>query len=473
MQNTKDKLARKLKIMKIRYYMALWMAKLSILALKITKHAGTNFPGIVALKICPQFLKYAAKPEKIVAITGTNGKTTVSNMILDMLSMDGYDVLNNKAGSNINSGIASSLIYGMSITGKCKHEIGVFEVDERSALRVFPYLIPDYMLVTNLSRDSIMRNGHPEYIAGILNRYIPGSTRLVLNADDLICSALAPDNSRKYFGIEAMDGDIRECKNLINDMRICPKCNNKLEYEYLRYNHIGKAYCPSCDFKAPEYDYAGCNADIKNMCIDVKDAGGKGHYKLLNDSVFNIYNVVSAVALLREMGYTHEQIEGFFEKLNIVGTRFDEQRIGSRTLYKLLAKEKNAFATSRVFDYISTLPGDKEIILMNSCQGDMKHWSENTCWLYDCDFEFLNDESIKNIVICGPRRLDHKLRLLLAGVSEERISFSEKEIDAPDQLRLFENDNVFVLYGTDSIALGKKVAEAVKNKMRAAEGGAK
>lgn len=447
---------------KLRYFIALWAAKLSIVALKITRHNGTNFPGVLALKICPQFLKYADKPKKIIAVTGTNGKTTVSNMVLDMLTMDGNQVLNNKMGSNINSGIASSLIYGANLFGKCKYKIGLFEVDERSALRVYPYMKPDYMLVTNLSRDSIMRNGHPEYIADILTRYIPKETRLILNADDLISCRIAPENSRAYFGIDRMDTDIDKCINLINDLQICPECHSRLAYEYVRYNHIGKAYCPHCGFKAPDYDYEGMDVDTENMTITVKDKNGIGHYRLLNESVFNIYNVVSAVALLREMGYSHEQIEGFFSKLNIVGTRFDEERFGSRTLFRLLAKEKNAFATTRVFDYIGGLPGDKEIILMNSCQGDMKHWSENTCWLYDCDFEFLNHDNIKNIILCGPRRYDHKLRLLLAGVPEEKLSFAEKETDASSQLKLFENDNIYVLYGTDSIALGKKVGDMVK-----------
>ena len=114
---------------KLRFFIALWATKLSIVALKITHHNGTNFPGVLALKICPQFLKYSDKPEKIIAVTGTNGKTTVCNMLLDMLTMDGNKVLNNKMGSNINSGIASSLIYGSSIFGKCKYKMGVFEVD--------------------------------------------------------------------------------------------------------------------------------------------------------------------------------------------------------------------------------------------------------------------------------------------------------------------------------------------------------
>ena len=163
---------------KIRYYFALWAAKLSIIALKITKHNGTNFPGVLALRICPDFLKYIGKPQKIIAVTGTNGKTTVSNMLLDMLTMDGKRVMNNKMGSNINSGIASSLIYGASLGGRCRYELALFEVDERSALRIYPYLKPDYMLITNLSRDSIMRNAHPEYIRDILTKYIPKKNQI-------------------------------------------------------------------------------------------------------------------------------------------------------------------------------------------------------------------------------------------------------------------------------------------------------
>ena len=59
--------------MKIRFYIALILAKLSIPALKITGHNATDFPGKLALKICPDFLKDIAKPEKIIAVTGTNG----------------------------------------------------------------------------------------------------------------------------------------------------------------------------------------------------------------------------------------------------------------------------------------------------------------------------------------------------------------------------------------------------------------
>lgn len=450
---------------KLRFLIALAAAKLSIVALKITRHNGTNFPGVLALRICPDFIRYIGKPKRVIAVSGTNGKTTTCNMILDALTMDGKEVVNNRMGSNINSGIATSLIQNATLTGKCKLDMGVFEVDERSALRIFPYLKPDYMLITNLSRDSIMRNGHPEYIQRILTKYIPKETRLILNADDLICSNVSPENERVYFGIERMPGDKDRCDNLIQDFQICPECRHKLEFEYVRYSHIGRAFCPHCGFKAPDYGYAGCNVDLDAMTIQVREdvCGGEiATYRLLNDSVYNIYNVVSAVALFRQLGYSREQIQEFFNRMSIVGTRYDIKKVADKKIHMMLAKDKNAFAGSRVFEYISQTPGTKEIIIMNSCQDDAVHWSENICWLYDCDFEFLNHESIKNIVVCGPRVKDYRYRLLLAGVPDEKISYTDKEIDAPKQLKYLDNDNIFVLYGTDSITLGYKVAERIE-----------
>ena len=69
----------------LRFYIAFYVAKLTRLLLNICRRNGTQVPGKVALVICPDFLKYIAKPEKIIAITGTNGKTTVSNLLDDSL----------------------------------------------------------------------------------------------------------------------------------------------------------------------------------------------------------------------------------------------------------------------------------------------------------------------------------------------------------------------------------------------------
>ena len=349
---------------KIQYHIALWGAKFTKLVLKITKHNATDFPGVVALKICPDFIKHIDKPQKIIGITGTNGKTTVTNIIVDMLHYNGVSCIENRLGSNTVTGIATSLINGCNIFGKCKYETGVFEIDERSSVKIYPHILPNYLIITNLSRDSIMRNGHPEYIAGILDKSIPKTTKLILNADDLISSNICKDNERAYFGISKMETDITECNNLINDLQICPKCHTKLNYEYLRYHHIGKAYCPHCGYCSPKYDFEGCTIDLATKTLTIKDKGSCGNYKLLNDSVFNIYNMVAVIALFREIGYSHNILARLLEKIKIVDSRYHTERIDDITITSQMAKDRNAFACSRVFDYIKQTPGDKEIIMM-------------------------------------------------------------------------------------------------------------
>ena len=156
-----------------RFYIALWVSKLTIPVLKITHHNGTNFPGEVAMKLCPDFLKYVARPEKIITVTGTDGKTSVSNLICDMLESAGHKVLNNRMGSNINSGIATSMRAGATVFNRPRHDIAVLEVDERSSRRVYPFVHPDLTVITNLFRDSLMRNAHPEFIKSFLDGSFP------------------------------------------------------------------------------------------------------------------------------------------------------------------------------------------------------------------------------------------------------------------------------------------------------------
>lgn len=117
---------------KLRFLFALWMAKLSIPALKITRHNGTDFPGSLAVKLCPDFLKYIGKPEHIIAVTGTNGKTTVANMLNDVLTAEGKTALSNRAGSNIISGVSTALLKGCGLLGRIRpeYDLAILEIDE-------------------------------------------------------------------------------------------------------------------------------------------------------------------------------------------------------------------------------------------------------------------------------------------------------------------------------------------------------
>ena len=449
---------------KLRFLLALWMAKLSIPALKITRHNGTDFPGSLALRLCPNFLHYIGKPKKIIAVTGTNGKTTVSNLLGDLLEKEGYRILSNRSGSNITSGISTTLLKGCDLLGRAKkdYDLAVLEVDERASVRIYPHVKPDYVVITNLFRDSIMRNAHPYFISDILTRAIPAGAKLILNADDLISAGVAPQNDRVYFGIDRMASDVTECINLIDDVRICPHCSGKLDYEFRRYHHIGRAVCRDCGFRSPEAKYLARGVDIGGGQMTICEDGQSYDYALITDSIFNVYNMVTVAAVLRELGLSHETIRRHMEASAITASRHSQEKVGNVTLIKQMSKEKNALAGSRAFDYIAGREGRKELLLMMNCLGDVHHWSENTCWIFDADFEFLAHESIAQIVCAGQRAADYKLRLLMAGVPEEKIVCEHDEFRAAEKLHFTPDDDIYLLYGTDSLALAYKVYDHLK-----------
>ena len=446
----------------IKFYVALWLAKLSCKVLKLLKRNATSFPGDLAIRICPNFLGILEKPETIIGVTGTNGKTTVSNMINDILTENGYDLVNNKYGSNIDRGITTTLINAANLRGQTKKKLAVLEIDERSANKVYPYLTPKYLICTNIFRDSLMRNGHTEFIADVLDKYIPKETIMVENADDLICSHIAENNKKIYFGIDKLNTDTKDFENKTRDIIVCPKCYSKLEYDYVRYHHIGKAHCPNCDYKTPDADYLATKLDLDNMKMTVKTPTGEEIYTLITNNIINIYNILAVIALLKEFGLSYEQINTSLAKLKIVETRFSDETYNGIRIVTHLAKGMNPIACSRAFDYTRKEPGNKAAIVIVDDLHEEKFGSENTSWQYDTDYEFLNDASIKQVIVAGPRYLDSKVRLLMAGVPNEKIVSKKDEIDATRVLNLDNIDSVFILHDLYSIEETKNIKNTVK-----------
>ncbi len=452
----------------IKFYIALWGAKIGMQLLKLLRRNASFFPGKFALSICPDFMTRIDKPKTIIAVTGTNGKTTVCNMIEDVLKDNSYNFIDNKLGSNVNSGIATTFIKGSNFMGKTKKDIAVLEVDERSSNKVYPYITPTYLVCTNLFRDSMLRNAHTEFISEILTKYIPKETKLILNGDDLISSNIAPTNQRVYFGIDRLDTDTDKCINIVNDIAICPKCNSKLNYDFVRYNHIGRAHCSNCDFGSPKIDYEVTNINLTEKKMTMNVDGNEEQYDLITDNIINIYNMVAVIALLRQFGLTAEQVNNSLKKQKIVETRYAEETIKGKKIVTHLAKGMNPIACSRVFDYIKKEPGNKAVILILDDFHDSLTSSENITWHYDADYEFLKDDSIKQIIVTGVRNLDTYVRLQMADVPKERIVNMRDEIDATSHLQIQNVDSIYILYDVYTIHLRdevkKKVIEIINEK---------
>lgn len=445
---------------KLRFYFALWSAKAAQCLLRAIGKKATYFSGRLALRLCGDFLCRIGKPDTLIGVTGTNGKTTVSNLLADVLTEREGAIVNNRYGSNIDAGVATSLIDAASLGGKCRLKLGVLEMDERSAAKIFPALKPDWLLVTNLFRDSMRRNAHPEYIASLLNDNIPAGTKLILNADELISSSLAPLNYRAYFGIDPLENEPPVRDNIVIDARVCPLCGAELVYDFRRYNHIGRAHCPECGFKSKEPDYRMVSPGT------VLERDGVWYdYTMRADAVYNMYNMLAAVALLREMGYQRQDIAASFEKLEIVRSRYWNENIGGRELTQIMAKGLNAVACSRSFDFVANAAGKKAVVLMLDDVFDEKTSSENIAWLYDADFDFLAADDIIQVVAVGVRCLDTRLRLLIGGVEEARITAVENARDAAAAVDIGA-DRIFVLYELyrhdSAVSVRNEIAERLR-----------
>lgn len=443
---------------RLRFYIAMLAAKASMLVLKLLGRNASYLPGKIALAIDKHFLGGLTQPKTVIAVTGTNGKTTVSNLLNSVLTQLGYNVTNNSLGSNVQAGVATALIEDSTFSGKPRKDIAVLEVDERSSLRIYPYIKPDYLICNNIMRDSLARNAHTDFISYIINSAVPASTKLVLNADDLVCATLAPNNTQRiYFGLD-IDKNHEESPLYLQDIVYCPKCGALLKPEYIRYNHIGRLCCSSCDFKSPEPDYVISHIDRENNKFTVSHGDKQESYNLINDNIVNLYNFCGLIALLTDFGLTYEQISQGFEKSKIVKSRFDKIDAGKLTITMQLSKGQNPTASARCFSYVSKCPGNGKAIIF---VGDNFDPLESPCWFFDSNYAYLNDESINQIIFSGPRCKDQYLRARLAQIPVEKMKIISDSTAGPDILDTELSQDIYILYGPYMV----KEANIVRDKL--------
>ena len=115
------------------------------------------------------------------------------------------------------------------------------------------------------------------------------------------------------------------------------------------------------------------------------------------------------MTLLRELGLSAGDIAKSFSHMGIVASRYTNVKKNSVEVVTNMTKGQNPVACSIVFDYIRSEPGVKEVIVMLDDK-TYKKTTEIVTWVYDADFEFLNDPGIKRIVVGGVRLHDYHLR---------------------------------------------------------------
>ena len=155
---------------------------------------GSSLPGRIALILYPDVLKSIKLPETIIAITGSNGKTSTTEMLVRALESCGKSVSWNHEGANQIEGVTTLVLRTATLGGVVKRDALVFECDERYTHSIFRFIRPTELVVTNLCRDQLTRNGHHEFVQGCIQAAIEvagDDMKLILNADDPYVAMLA------------------------------------------------------------------------------------------------------------------------------------------------------------------------------------------------------------------------------------------------------------------------------------------
>src|ERR1700761_7651627 len=144
-------------------------------------------PGLVVETLVPGYLGTMLKqlPDGVIIITGTNGKTTTTKMVVEVLRANGKRVLTNPTGSNLTRGIISSVSQQAKRTGKLPFDIAVFELDEAYARQFTDVVRPRYVLGLNASRDQLDRFGEVDTVAKLISETMLSAAHgIITNADD-------------------------------------------------------------------------------------------------------------------------------------------------------------------------------------------------------------------------------------------------------------------------------------------------
>lgn len=441
---------------KFFFIIALWASKMTKVLLKILKKRVPYVAGEVALKICPNFNYYLNKPDKIISVTGTNGKSTTCGMLIDFFEKNGKKVINNK-GFNTPLGVTAFLVDSVSIFNKQKCDIAVIETDELTSKKILKHITPDYMIISNLFRDSIKNNANPDFIRDKLLEAIPHSSKLIINADDPLCVTLSNKNTI-YFGMQKLITDSINTPNIVNDVVLCPKCGEKLTYEYYKYHHIGKYSCSNCEYKRPRCKYEIAKINFKENYFILN----KKMYNFTYVNIPNMYNVLGVISLLQEMGYNEKEINNTFKDISLLSSRFYTEDINNIKLISIMAKGQNPIAVTGSLNVVSKDTKKKDVIIVLDDVNDRKESCEIVSWIYDVDFEYLNSKNINKIIIGGKRSNDYLLRVLLAGVDKNKIITVENELEVPNYIDYKNIEEIYLVHDIFAYDLSKEMIKIIE-----------
>lgn len=380
---------------------------------KLAGKGGGNIPGKIARKIDPSILRtLAAQVEHIIVITGTNGKTTTSNLLANILKEANEPIIHNAEGNNLITGITTSFIAktnGASVI-PAHYKYAVLEVDEGNVPLVLQEVRPSYMIVNNFFRDQLNRYGEIDTIVQkIKDAASISNVTLLLNGDDPFVMRIGlVDNPKIFFGLskDAYAFD----QYSMNESKFCPTCGKELVYSHVHYGQLGFYSC-TCGFARPKATYEATNIS-DDMTFHVQ---GKP-YQLGIGGSYNVYNALGAIACAKEMGISDDAITKGIKSYEATNGRMQSFAISGHERLLNLAKNQVGADIS-----ISEMVRDEHPKHIVYALNDLNHDSEDISWIWDADFERLTQANVTGITCTGTRAYDMALRIKYAGIPVDKI----------------------------------------------------
>lgn len=425
---------------------------------------AANTPGKIALYVDPQLIAHLRPRlgEGSIVVVGTNGKTTVTNLIADVLERAGKSVVCNRTGANLDSGVSTVMLQTPAV------DWGVFESDELWLAKILPQLRANYVVLLNLFRDQLDRCGEIDRIQDSIVGALASSpaTVLVYNADDPLCAMIAeragtlPERAGTRsiaFGVEASMG---LAQNVVADATMCQRCSSMFEYAFRQYGQLGEYRCPNCGFARPALDWAACDvrlgADgltfelrgggVAGGCErtgvgdagdasagDVGVAGGAGgcgaHEACDGDNAreafpvraafsgaYMVYNLMAVGVAARLLGCGADAVQRAIDAFDPKNGRLQEYAIGGRRVLLNLAKNPTGF--NQNLKIVAQDAGPKAVaFFINDKEADGRDIS----WIWDIDFEELVAQEGCVVFAGGIRKNDLQVRLKYAGVHAQLV----------------------------------------------------
>jgi lipid II isoglutaminyl synthase (glutamine-hydrolysing) len=400
--------------------LAIWLGKLTLLALRLAGRRGTALPGLLVEKLFPRFLtrRLSRLGHGVVVVSGTNGKTTTTKMVATVLAQR-YRVLTNDTGGNFVRGCITAVLARASWTGRLDAEVAVFELDEAHAVRFCDVYPPQRLLLLNVLRDQLDRFGEIDTTAQLLGRVAARTTQhVVLNRDDPRLAALAGSTTAEvsYFGVAA---GLRA---------LFPTDEELYGGEIQLSDRPASAVLESVEL--------GSTTELVLRVGDRTEA-----LELRAEGAHNAQNAAAAAALALTLGLSSETIFAGLRAVEPAFGRGQSFSVDGRRVVLQLVKNPAGFRQS--LRTIGSLQPAATVIAINDDYADGRDMS----WLWDVEFGSVLQGKSGYLSTSGSRAADMAVRLHYDELAVESTD-SDLQGAVDDAVRRVKPDETVVVFAT-------------------------